>query len=48
MKVAARNLEFEKAAMLRDEVFELRRVLAVDEKAPLMDPRASARSRGPD
>ena len=48
MKVAARNLEFEKAAMLRDEVFELRRVLAVDEKAPLMDPRASALSRGPD
>ena len=41
MKVAARSLEFEKAAMMRDEIFELRRILAVDEKGPL----SSAQSR---
>ena len=35
MKAAARNLEFEKAAMLRDEVYELRRLLVMEEKAPL-------------
>ena len=35
MKYAAKNLEFEKAAMLRDEVFELRRILVADEKSPL-------------
>ena len=33
MKAAARSLEFEKAAMLRDEIYELRRVLAVGERA---------------
>ena len=32
MKDAARNLEFEKAAQVRDEIYELRRVLAVEEK----------------
>jgi len=32
MKTAARSLEFEKAAMLRDEMFELRRLLALEEK----------------
>jgi excinuclease ABC subunit B len=32
MKEAARNLEFEKAAALRDEMFELRRLLAAEEK----------------
>ncbi len=36
MKAAARNLEFEKAAMFRDEVYELRRILALDEKGPLL------------
>ena len=35
MKVAAKSLEFEKAAMMRDEIFELRRILAVDEKGSL-------------
>ena len=35
MKSAARNLEFEKAAMFRDEVYELRRILVVEEKGPL-------------
>ena len=30
MKQCARNLEFEKAALLRDEIYELRRVLAID------------------
>ena len=35
MKAAAKNLEFEKAAMLRDEVYELRRVLAMGEKSPV-------------
>ncbi len=32
MKDAARNLEFEKAAQVRDEIFELRRVLALEER----------------
>ena len=32
MKDAARNLEFEKAAQLRDDVLDLRRVLAVEQK----------------
>ena len=32
MKEAARSLEFEKAAALRDEMFELRRLLALEEK----------------
>ena len=34
MKEAARNLEFEKAAVLRDQVFELRGVLAEESNAP--------------
>ena len=34
MKDAARNLEFEKAAVLRDQVFELRGVLAEESNAP--------------
>ena len=43
MKAAAKNLEFEKAAMLRDEVYELRRVMVLEEKGPLTPtpPRAS-------
>ena len=44
MKLAARSLEFEKAAMLRDEIYELRRLLVVEEKGPLVP----ARSRGLD
>ena len=32
MKDAARNLEFEKAAQVRDEIFELRRILALEER----------------
>ena len=32
MKDAARNLQFEKAAQIRDEMYELRRILAIDEK----------------
>jgi excinuclease ABC subunit B len=32
MKEAAKNLEFEKAAALRDEMYELRTLLAEDEK----------------
>ncbi len=34
MKDSARNLEFEKAAVLRDQVFELRGVLAEESNAP--------------
>ena len=34
MKYSARNLEFEKAALLRDEVYELRRVMAIDNAGP--------------
>ena len=30
MKMAAKNLEFEKAAMFRDEIYEIRRLLAMD------------------
>ena len=33
MKDSARNLQFEKAAQIRDEMYELRRLLAIDEKA---------------
>ena len=32
MKEAAKNLQFEKAAQFRDEIFELRRILALEEK----------------
>jgi excinuclease ABC subunit B len=32
MKEAARNLLFEKAAQFRDEIFELRRLLALEER----------------
>ena len=32
MKDAAKNLQFEKAAQFRDEIFELRRLLALEEK----------------
>ena len=32
MKESARNLQFEKAAQFRDEIFELRRLLALEEK----------------
>ena len=32
MKDAARNLEFEKAAQVRDEIYELRRILAAEQK----------------
>ena len=34
MKDAAKNLEFEKAALLRDQIFELRSILAEESKAP--------------
>jgi excinuclease ABC subunit B len=30
MKAAARDLEFEKAALLRDQIVELRRLMEVD------------------
>ena len=35
MRSSAKNLEFEKAAMLRDELYELRRVMVLEEKGPL-------------
>ncbi len=34
MKEAAKNLEFEKAALLRDQIFELRSILAEESKLP--------------
>jgi excinuclease ABC subunit B len=34
MKQAAKDLEFEKAAVLRDEIYELRGVLAEESHAP--------------
>ena len=35
MKASAKRLEFENAAMLRDEIYELRRLLVVDDKVPM-------------
>ncbi len=53
MKYCARNLEFEKAALLRDEVYELRRVMAIDagpegmsEEASPQKPRSSPGNEG--
>ena len=37
MKDAARNLEFEKAALLRDQVVELRRTLALEDTTALLE-----------
>jgi excinuclease ABC subunit B len=41
MKQAAKDLEFEKAAMLRDQIMELRQIMALreaeDEHTPLID-----------
>ncbi len=37
MKEAAKNLEFEKAAMLRDQIYELRAILAEDSNLPPWD-----------
>ena len=37
MKDAAKNLEFEKAAMLRDQVVELRRTLALEDTSALLE-----------
>mgnify|MGYP001049642121 CR=1 FL=1 len=34
MRAAAKELEFEKAAMLRDQIFELRRNLPEEERIP--------------
>ena len=52
MKLAARGLEFEKAALIRDEVMELRKVMAsgkdqdVESRpAPRSSPRAASRPR---
>ena len=42
MKAAAKSLEFEKAAMFRDEIFELRRLLVVEEKGPLSPVRSGS------
>ncbi len=43
MKVAAKNLEFEKAALLRDQVIELRRSLELRERVMLPPPRQSTK-----
>jgi len=46
MRAAAENLEFEKAAALRDQIFELRDVMAEKENlAPWLRPRALAGGR---
>ena len=34
MKDAAKNLEFEKAAVLRDQIFELRKIIAEESNVP--------------
>lgn len=45
MKEAAKNLEFEKAAILRDQIFELRSILAEDSKTTSMGKSATAGRR---
>lgn len=45
MKEAAKNLEFEKAALLRDQVVELRRTLALEDTTALLE-SVSERPRG--
>ena len=43
MKTAARDLEFEKAALLRDQIVELRRMMEVDPiAAAVAQPAAGA------
>ena len=37
MKTAAQNLEFEKAAILRDEIIELRQALQVQDNRPVWE-----------
>ncbi|MBI4339028.1 MAG: UvrB/UvrC motif-containing protein, partial [Chloroflexi bacterium] len=46
MKEAARALEFEKAALLRDEVLELRKIQVLDEQAKVEAAGEPARARG--
>lgn len=51
MKDAAKNLEFEKAAMLRDQVVEFRRTLALEDTTALLESvneRPSRRANGDD
>ncbi|MBA3945116.1 MAG: excinuclease ABC subunit UvrB [Herpetosiphonaceae bacterium] len=48
MKTAAANLEFEKAALLRDQVLELRRTLALEDTEALLEsvrPRSEAQAK---
>ena len=37
MKTAAQNLEFEKAAILRDQIIELRQALQVQDNRPVWE-----------
>lgn len=45
MKAASKNLEFEKAALLRDQVIELRRTLALEDTDALFESLAQPRAR---
>ena len=45
MKEAAKNLEFEKAAVLRDQVIELRRTLALEDTDALFELLAAPGTR---
>jgi hypothetical protein len=47
MKQAARDLEFEKAAALRDQIIDLRRAMALDEdsRIPLAGEKVGAAAR---
>jgi excinuclease ABC subunit B len=47
MKAAAKNLEFEKAAMLRDQVVEFRRTLALEDTTALLQSVNERPGRGP-
>ena len=47
MKEAARQLEFEKAALLRDQIVELRRTLAAEEGENSIVPRELAHAARP-
>ncbi len=46
MKAAARDLEFEKAAMLRDQIFELRKTLATEDDISLVRQSRRREKRG--
>ncbi|MFM2308977.1 MAG: hypothetical protein RLY87_1098, partial [Chloroflexota bacterium] len=47
MKKASADLEFEKAAALRDQILDIRRTLALEEEFAIAPQPAAAARRGP-